>query len=90
MPVADYYDRLALDRAIDQIERAHRRIAAEIIVAAPADVTTGVDAVAYWVVARGEDAVRIRATVAEIVAPGLTVSRLMVAASRSTIWFEPD
>nr|PZN44161.1 MAG: NAD-glutamate dehydrogenase [Pseudomonadota bacterium] len=74
--VADYYDRLALDRAIDGLSDAHRRLTAEIV----AD-GAGPQAVEAWAERRGSEVTRIRTTVETIVASGLTLSKLTVAAS---------
>jgi glutamate dehydrogenase len=75
--IADYFDRLALDRALDQIGDAARRITAEIM----AGGAFGEPAVATWVKARGAAVERVRAAVHEIAGSGLTLSRLSVAAS---------
>ena len=74
---ADSFDRLALDRAIDSIAAAHRRLTAEVI----GHGRTGPEAVAAWSAARGAEARRIRAAVEAIFASGLTLSKLTVAAS---------
>ena len=76
--VNDYYDRLALDRAVDQIEVARRRLAAEIVKAGPG---TGAAAVEAWIAARGPDVARIRKAVGDISASGLTLSKMTVVAS---------
>jgi glutamate dehydrogenase len=73
--VADYFDRLALDRALDAIGDAMRRIAAEMTASG-----CGAAAVASWVAAKG-GAERVRQAVHEIAASGLTLSKLSVAAS---------
>ncbi|WP_111417343.1 NAD-glutamate dehydrogenase, partial [Rhodoplanes roseus] len=75
--IADYFDRLALDRALDQIGDAGRRITAEIM----AGGLSGEEAVQAWVKARGSAVERVRTAVHEIAASGLTLSRLSVAAS---------
>ncbi|MFL9825858.1 NAD-glutamate dehydrogenase [Rhodoplanes sp. SY1] len=75
--VADYFDRLALDRALDQIGDAARRITAETM----ADGLSGPAAVEAWTKARGGAVDRVRVAVQEIAASGLTLSRLSVAAS---------
>jgi glutamate dehydrogenase len=75
--VTDYFDRLALDRAVDGIAAAHRRLTAEVV----AHGGHGSDAVAAWSAARGADVTRIRSGVESIVASGLTLSKLTVAAS---------
>jgi glutamate dehydrogenase len=73
--VADYFDRLALDRALDTIGDAMRRISAEMTASG-----SGAEAVAAWVAAKG-GAERVRQAVHEIAASGLTLSKLSVAAS---------
>ncbi len=73
--VTDYFDRLALDRALDTIGDAMRRIAAEVTASG-----SGAAAVSTWVTAKG-GAERVRQAVHEIAASGLTLSKLSVAAS---------
>ncbi|HEX5506866.1 MAG TPA: NAD-glutamate dehydrogenase, partial [Pseudolabrys sp.] len=75
--VSDYFDRLALDRALDSIGDAVRRLTAAMV----ADGTAGAEAVAAWVKPRQAEVDRIRAAVNEIAGPGLTLSKLSVAAS---------
>ncbi|WP_439572381.1 NAD-glutamate dehydrogenase [Phreatobacter sp.] len=75
--VTDYFDRLALDRALDSIAVAERRLAADMMTG-PA---TGEAAVAAWMAVHGGRAERIRTAVAEIAGSGLTVSKATVAAS---------
>ncbi|HVL73690.1 MAG TPA: NAD-glutamate dehydrogenase, partial [Beijerinckiaceae bacterium] len=77
VPAADYYDRLALGRAIDGIAGAHRSLTA----AMASDGEAGHAAVARWSEARGAEVARIRSAVDGIVASGLTLSKLTVAAS---------
>jgi glutamate dehydrogenase len=77
IPVSDYFDRLALDRTIDAIAAAHRKLTAEIA----GQGQPGPQAVAAWSQARGVEIGRIRAAVDNIVASGLTLSKLTVAAS---------
>jgi glutamate dehydrogenase len=77
IPTADYYDRLALDRAIDSVASAHRKLTAEAV----AEAGSGTAAVEAWSTKRGGDVTRIRAAVDGIVASGLTLSKLTVAAS---------
>jgi glutamate dehydrogenase len=74
---SDYYDRLALDRAVDAIGAGHRRLTAQVA----AGFGSGVAGVAAWTEARGPEVARIREAVEGIVAAGLTLSKLMVAAS---------
>ena len=77
IPAADAYDRLALDRAIDALAAAHRRLTAEVI----GHGESGPHAVAAWSAARGTDVQRIRTAIEAIAASGLTLSKLTVAAS---------
>jgi glutamate dehydrogenase len=74
--VADYFDRLALDRALDAIGDAERRLAA-----AMSGHGAGMAAVEAWIAARPDEVQRVRAQIAEIANSGLTVSKLTVAAS---------
>ncbi len=75
--VSDYFDRLALDRAIDSIAYAHRGLTAEVAM----QDNSGVDAVQAWSEKRGADVSRIRGAVDGIVSSGLTLSKITVAAS---------
>jgi glutamate dehydrogenase len=77
--VTDYFDRLALDRALDAIGDAMRRIAAEMLASGSgaASVAASVDS---WVKAKG-GAERVRQAVQDVAASGLTLSKLSVAAS---------
>ncbi len=75
--VSDYFDRLALDRAIDSIAYAHRGLTAEV---ASQDLS-GTEAVRAWSDKRGADVNRIRSAVDGIVSSGLTLSKITVAAS---------
>jgi glutamate dehydrogenase len=75
--VTDYFDRLALDRALDAIAGAERRIAADMV----NGMAAGEPAVAAWMEVNGARAERIRTAVAEIANSGLTVSKATVAAS---------
>ncbi len=75
--VTDYFDRLALDRARDLIGDAERRLTAAMVQMGSA----GVRAVEAWVAPRRGEVERLRGAIAEIVASGLTLSKLTVAAS---------
>jgi glutamate dehydrogenase len=77
IPVTDYFDRLALDRALDSIGDAERRIAAAML----ADGASGAGAVDAWVTPRKAEVERIRHAVHEIAGTGLTLSKVSVAAS---------
>ena len=75
--ITDYFDRLALDRALDSIGDAERRIGAAMM----ATGVCGEAAVAAWIKPRAAEVDRIRAAINEIAGSGLTVSKLTVAAS---------
>jgi glutamate dehydrogenase len=75
--VSEYFDRLALDRSIDALAAAHRKLTAEVA----AQGQPGPEAVVAWSRTRGVEIGRIRAAVDTIVASGLTLSKLTVAAS---------
>jgi glutamate dehydrogenase len=75
--LSDYFDRLALDRALDSIGDAERRL----IAAMAGDSAAGRAAVEAWVAPRQSDVQRIRTAVHEIANSGLTLSKLSVAAS---------
>jgi glutamate dehydrogenase len=77
IPVTDYFDRLALDRARDSIGDAERRLTAAMV----ANGAAGAGAVAAWVAPRQSEVERIRMAIHEIAASGLTLSKLAVAAS---------
>ncbi len=75
--VADYFDRLALDRALDSIGNAERRLTAAMV----GNGHAGAGAVEEWVKPRQAEVERIRAAIHEIAGSGLTLSKLTVAAS---------
>jgi glutamate dehydrogenase len=75
--VTDYFDRLALDRALDSIGESERRLTAEMV----GDSIAGPPAVDAWVARRSHTVERIRTAVHEIAGSGLTLSKLAVAAS---------
>ncbi len=75
--VSDYFDRLALDRAINSIASAHRNLTAD----AASRGAAGSEAVEAWSAKRGADVTRIRNAVDAIVASGLTLSKVTVASS---------
>src|SRR5580692_10404114 len=75
--VSDYFDRLALDRALDSIGDAERRLAA----AMAGNGAAGAGALEAWIEPRRQEVDRVRAQVQEIATSGLTVSKLTVAAS---------
>ena len=68
---------MALDRTLDSIGDAERRIAATMV----ANGATGADAVEEWVKPRKDEVERLRAALHEITNSGLTLSKLSVTAS---------
>src|SRR5262249_12879860 len=77
IPVADFFDRLAIDRAFDAIGEAQRQLTA----AMTASDVSGAAAVEAWVALRKDDVGRIRNAINAVGASGLTVSKLTVAAN---------
>ena len=77
IPVTDYFDRLALDRARDSIGDAERRLTAAMV----GNGVAGTSAVEAWVAPRKGEVERIRGAIHEIANSGLTLSKLAVAAS---------
>ena len=75
--ISDYFDRLALDRALDSIGDAERRLTA----AMAGNGAAGTPAVEAWIAPRKAEVDRIRMSVHEIANSGLTLSKLSVAAS---------
>jgi glutamate dehydrogenase len=75
--VSDYFDRLALDRALDGIGDAERRLTRAMVMTGAA----GDAAVAAWVEPRRLEVERIRDAIQQIAASGLTLSKLTVAAN---------
>ena len=73
----DYYDRLALDRSLAQLETFMRRITELMLV----DDVAGEAAVDAFICSRHEEVERMRRTVREIAASGLSLSKLTLAAS---------
>jgi glutamate dehydrogenase len=76
VPANDYFERMAIDRAVEQIAGAERRLAADML----ATGQSGQQAVETWLAAHPE-ATRIRRSVEEIAASGLTLAKLTVAAN---------
>jgi glutamate dehydrogenase len=74
---ADYFDRLALDRALDSIGEAERRLTAAMVETGE----TGEAAVEAWIKPREAEVERIRSAIHQIAGSGLTLSKLTVAAS---------
>jgi len=75
--LVDYFDRLAFDRGLDAMGDALRRLVAEMTAAGG----SGAEAVAAFVKQKGNDVDRVHEAVHEMVASGLTLSKLTVAAS---------
>src|SRR5215212_9176462 len=75
--VSDYFDRLALDRALDTIGDAERRLTAAMVETGE----TGETAVQAWIKPRQAEVERIRAAIHQITGSGLTLSKLTVTAS---------
>ncbi len=75
--ISDYFDGLALDRALDSIGDAERRLTA----AMAGNGVAGTKAVEAWIAPRKAEVERIRMSVHEIANSGLTLSKLSVAAS---------
>jgi glutamate dehydrogenase len=75
--ISDYFDRLALDRALDSIGDAERRLTA----AMAGNGVAGAEAVEAWVAPRQAAVDRIRMSVNEIANSGLSLSKLAVTAS---------
>ena len=75
--ISDYFDRLALDRALDSIGEAQRRLAAGMA----SNAGAGLAAVEAWVAPRKPEVDRIRMAINEIANSGLTLSKLSVTAS---------
>jgi glutamate dehydrogenase len=76
VPANDRFERLAIDRAVDQIAAAERRLVANML----ATGKSGHQAAGNWLAAHPE-AMRIRRSVEEIAASGLTLAKLTVAAN---------
>ena len=75
--VSDYFDRLALDRALDGIGDAERRLTAQMV----AEGAAGAAAVEAWTAPHKAQVQRVREQVLQIAESGLTLSKLAVAAS---------
>jgi glutamate dehydrogenase len=75
--VSDYFDRLALDRALDTIGDAERRLTAAMV----GTGQSGTAAVEAWLAPRKAEVERIRSAIHQVAGSGLTLSKLTVAAS---------
>ncbi|HET9586786.1 MAG TPA: NAD-glutamate dehydrogenase domain-containing protein, partial [Bradyrhizobium sp.] len=76
VPANDYFERLAIDRAVDQIATAERRLVADML----ANGQSGQQAAESWLAAHPK-ATRIRRSVEEIATSGPTLAKLTVAAN---------
>jgi glutamate dehydrogenase len=76
VPANDFFERLAIDRAVDQIAAAERRLVADML----ATGQSGQQAAENWLAAHPK-ATRIRRSVEEIATSGLTLAKLTVAAN---------
>jgi glutamate dehydrogenase len=76
VPANDFFERLAIDRAVDQIAAAERRLVADML----ATGQSGQQAAESWLAAHPE-ATRIRRSVEQIAVGGLTLAKLTVAAN---------
>jgi glutamate dehydrogenase len=77
LKLADYFDRLAFDRGFDAMGDALRRIVAEMT----SEGGSGAEAVAAFVSRKGGEVDRVRDAIHAMVASGLSLSKLTVAAS---------
>jgi glutamate dehydrogenase len=76
VPASDFFERLAIDRAVDQIAAAERGLVADML----ATGQSGQQAAENWLAAHPK-AARIRRSVEEIATSGLTLAKLTVAAN---------
>jgi glutamate dehydrogenase len=76
VPASDFFERLAIDRAVDQIATAERRLVADML----ATGLSGQQAAETWLAAHPQ-ATRIRRSVEDIAVGGLTLAKLTVAAN---------
>jgi glutamate dehydrogenase len=75
IPALDYYDRLALDRAIDMIDSAHRTVTKAITL----ETGSGETALDAWIAHRGDTALRFPTTIAQLLQGGVTLSKMTIA-----------
>ncbi|ORE96559.1 NAD-glutamate dehydrogenase superfamily protein [Stappia sp. 22II-S9-Z10] len=79
IPISDYYDGLALDRARRTLADAHRRLAIDVLRSSDG-VEGGLARVDAWIEARGATVARTQRSIQEIVSGGrVSISRLAVA-----------
>ncbi|MEM7696380.1 MAG: NAD-glutamate dehydrogenase [Pseudomonadota bacterium] len=80
VPVGDYYDGLALDRARRALADAHNRLAEAVLTTTTAEDGNGAERVAKWAETRATALQRTERAVAEIVDGGtVSISRIAVA-----------
>jgi len=77
LSVVDYYDRMALNRTLDLIYEAQRKLVAEVL----ATGKKGKPALEAWIKARGAEIDRMAEAVADIERGPMSLARLAVAAS---------
>jgi glutamate dehydrogenase len=77
IPAADYFDRLALDRARDTIGDAERKLTVAVL----ANGEWGVSAVDAWASKHIIEVERLQSAIGAMASSGLSVSKLAVAAS---------
>ncbi|MEJ8569856.1 NAD-glutamate dehydrogenase [Microbaculum marinum] len=77
LAVNDYYDRLALNRTIDLMTEAQRRLVADVL----ATGKKGKPALEAWLEARGRSVERMTAAIREIERGPMSLARLSVVAS---------
>ena len=76
VPAMDYFDRLALDRAIDMIDAAHRSLTKTIAM----QTDKGEVALETWVEHRGDAALRFPTTLAQLLQGNASLSKITIAA----------
>ncbi|MCT8972381.1 NAD-glutamate dehydrogenase [Microbaculum marinisediminis] len=77
LAAVDYYDRLALNRTLDLIHEAQRKLVAEVL----ATDKKGKPALDAWIATRGDSVRRTAGAIADIERGPMSLSRLAVAAS---------
>ena len=75
VPALDYFDRLALDRAVDMIDAAHRTLTKTI----SGEQGAGEPALDTWMARRGDAALRFPATMAQLLQGGASLSKMTIA-----------
>lgn len=75
VPALDYFDRLALDRALDLIDAAHRTLTKTIAT----QTDEGHGALETWIAHRGDAALRFPQTIAQLLQGGASLSKITIA-----------